>query len=104
MEPSLDRFSQGYTPKEPDEVGSCEACSGTVYDYELIECNTCDAQIHKGCSEECDGCGMMGCKSCLKENDEGLLLCENCRPEEEIESEQQVTLVDVVRAATEKLS
>jgi len=102
MSANLDRFACGVTPKVPDEVGSCEACSGAMYDYELTRCGSCDARIHIGCSQECDGCGTMGCKICLKENDEGLLLCENCRPKPEVESEP--TLVDVVRSATEKLS
>lgn len=101
MSTNLDRFNCGVTPKEPVEVGCCEACSGVIYNYELMKCGLCDARIHGGCSEECDGCGMLGCKSCLKENDEGLLLCEECNPKE---VEQQVTLVGMVRAATEKLS
>lgn len=104
---NLDRFSCGVTTKAPDEVGICRACGGTIYDYEFRQCDSCEAQIHHGCTKECDECGHLGCKACLKENEEGLLLCEVCRQEqeqEETESEQPVTLVGVVRAATEKLS
>jgi len=103
MSCNLDRFSCGYTPKIPVEVGSCEACGGVIYDYELEKCGSCDSRIHHGCAEVCDVCGHVACKLCVKEDpDEGLLLCEACRPEPE--SERQVTLVDFVRAATEKLS
>jgi len=103
MSANLDRFSCGYTPKIPVEVGSCEACGGVVYDYELDKCESCDLRIHHGCAEVCDVCGSTGCKGCVKEDpEEGLLLCEACRPEPE--NDRPATLVDVVRAATEKLS
>lgn len=77
---NLDRFCCGVAPKIPDEVGSCEVCGGTIYDYELMNCNVCGAKIHKGCAEVCDGCGFVGCKSCLTEID-GLLFCEVCKGE-----------------------
>ncbi|HUS74327.1 MAG TPA: hypothetical protein VMY06_14800 [Sedimentisphaerales bacterium] len=101
---NLDRFACGYTPKIPVEVGSCEACGGVIYDYELEKCESCDTRIHKGCVEFCDVCSSPGCKCCIKEDpdDDGLLKCEACRPEPE--NDRPATLVDVGRAATEKLS
>ncbi|MCJ7777780.1 MAG: hypothetical protein MUP16_05650 [Sedimentisphaerales bacterium] len=89
MSANLDRFSCGVTPKIPDEVGSCEVCGGTIYDYELINCSVCDAKIHIGCAEECDGCGRVGCKLCLKENEEGLLHCETCKEKTNADSNSQ---------------
>jgi len=103
MSTNLDRFSQGVTPKEPDEVGCCAACSGTMYDYDLIECDICGSRIHQSCIEVCDGCGRVGCKCnvCLVEID-GLLYCEECKPKPE--REQPLTLVQAVMALTEKPS
>ena len=103
MSVNLDRFSQGYTPKVPDEVGSCEACGGVIYDYEFAKCQACDAQIHTGCIKKCDICGRKGCTICLHEYPEdGWLYCEECNPEPK--RERPVTFVEVVRVATEKLS
>lgn len=101
MSTNLDRFHNA-TPEAPIEVGTCRACSGTIYDYELMRCGGCEEEIHKSCAETCDECGHDGCKACLTETEDGLLLCEACKPEPE--SEKPVTLVDVVRAATEKMS
>jgi len=86
MSANLDRFSCGFTPAIPDEVGYCAACGGMMYDYEAIKCPACDADIHQSCIENCEGngdkegklCGQVGCRACLNENEEGLLLCENC--------------------------
>lgn len=88
-EPSYDGFSRGVTPKVPDEVGDCAACGGKMYDYEVIKCLACDAEIHQGCIETCDGelCGQIGCRACLTENEEGLLLCEECKYNEEIKKQ-----------------
>jgi len=100
---NLDRFACGYNPTTPDEVGDCNACGSMIYDYELDKCESCDLRIHHGCAEVCDICGCVGCKGCVKEDPEdGLLYCEACRPEPE--SDRPATLVEVVRAATEKLS
>jgi len=89
MSSNLDRFSCGVTPKIPDEVGSCEVCGGTIYDYELMNCSVCDAKIHKGCTEVCDGCGFVGCKNCLTEID-GLLFCEDCKEKANADSNFQI--------------
>lgn len=85
MQPSYDRFSCGVNPKMPIEVGDCAACGGMMYDYEVIKCLACDAEIHQGCIEACEGegCGEIGCKACLMETDEGLLLCEECKNNEQ---------------------
>lgn len=65
MSANLDRFSCGVTPRAPDEVGVCKACSGTIYDYELMKCDTCDAQIHQKCQVECKMCHHVGCMCCM---------------------------------------
>ena len=83
MAASLDRFSCGVTLTVPDEVGDCKACGSQIYDYELDKCESCDARIHHSCMAECDECGEIGCKACLIENEEGLLLCEECKNKEE---------------------
>ena len=80
MSANLDRFSFGYTPREPVEVGDCEACGYVIYDYELIHCSMCDVKIHQSCESKCDKCSSRGCKGengCLIEI-EGLLFCLSC--------------------------
>ena len=80
MSVNLDRFSCGYSPREPVEVSDCEACGYVIYDYELIHCSACDAKIHQGCESRCDMCGRKGCKGengCLIEID-GLRYCLSC--------------------------
>lgn len=80
MSANLDRFRSGYILREPDEVGSCDACGYTIYDYELIHCSMCDAKIHQSCESRCDKCHSRGCKGengCLIEVD-GILFCLSC--------------------------
>jgi hypothetical protein len=97
MEPSYDRFRGGVMPRIPDEVGYCAGCGGMMYDYEMIECPVCEKKIHQSCLETCDGCGEHGCKSCLKENDEGLLLCEDCLAADKLAKSQSGLTKAVMR-------
>ena len=60
------------------EVGECEACDNTMYDYEQTQCGTCEAKIHKDCQKKCDYCGNPGCAVCLKDEN-GLLICSICQ-------------------------
>ena len=78
----MDRFAMPDGHTEPKEAGSCEACGGVTYDYELITCPSCESPIHKGCQQPCKGCGLHGCSICLAEI--GLMewMCENCILEE----------------------
>ena len=80
MSVNLDRFSCGYTPKPAIEVGICQACDDTIYDYEKIRCSCCDSTIHQRCESRCETCGSRGCKGefgCLIDID-GLLFCLSC--------------------------
>ena len=103
VNPADIREAEIYGTPSAKEVGTCEACSGVIYDYELDKCKnpSCEKRIHHGCADSCDECSGFGCKACLKEID-GLLYCEGCKTE--TESERPVTFVEVDRAATEKLS
>jgi hypothetical protein len=99
MEPSYDRFSCGVTPRTPSEVGNCAGCGGTMYDYEVIKCGACEAQVHEGCIEVCEGegCGQIGCRACLTENDEGLLMCEDCLAADKLAKSQSGLTKAVMR-------
>lgn len=80
MNPTLDRFSTGVTPREPVEIGTCEGCGGVMYDYELRRCGACDSQVHEGCLAHCEICERTGCRACLTQDpDTGERRCqENC--------------------------
>ena len=51
--------------KVPVLAGSCEACSGDMYEYERTECGDCTRIVHTGCIVECIECGHEGCKKCM---------------------------------------
>jgi len=89
MSANLDRFSCGATPSEPIEVGECPGCGNIMLDYEVTMCPTCDSKVCEKCIETCDGegCEQIGCRVCFTENEEGLLLCEECKNKEESEAE-----------------
>ena len=77
--PNLDRFS-GVEPKEPIEVGDCDACSDMMDAYEKVKCEMCDASIHQECCKHCDYCGKPGCGVCMKlETDTLLYICCQCQ-------------------------
>ena len=79
MEPSYDRFSCGVNPKVPIEVGDCPGCDDMMYDFEVTICPGCGTKVCKKCIETCENCHQIGCRVCLTENEEGLLLCEECK-------------------------
>jgi len=54
-----------------NEVGYCEACGGTIYDYEVVTCE-CGRLIHGSCSLKCKHCERPGCKFCLIKDEETL--------------------------------
>lgn len=87
---NYDRFSIGVTPTMPEEVGTCGACSGVMYDYELRQCPACGDQVHRGCLHKCDHCAKIGCKSCLEPDTEGNFYCDPSCMWEEYKERQQV--------------
>ena len=80
MTANLNRFNCGFTPSVPEEVGDCQACGATIYDYDLRTCDACGAHVHRDCIEKCEICGADGCRACLIEDPEtGERRCEeNC--------------------------
>ncbi len=75
----MDRFVTPDGSSEANEVGSCEACGGVVYDYESTSCPSCQSHIHTGCKKKCSVCGSQGCRTCLAQDpDSQDWICENC--------------------------
>lgn len=62
----LEHFGGGYPLFEPETVGTCQACSGDIFDYEFAACEDC-GEVHKGCKVECANpeCSHEGCKKCM---------------------------------------
>ena len=81
MSANLDRFSVGFTPQTAVEMGICKACGDIIYDYESTKCNLCEESIHEECAAKCEVCDIKGCKSCLKDDWDGVLVCEECQLE-----------------------
>ncbi len=75
----LEHFGTPCKLTEPNIVGSCEACGGEIYDYELAECTSCGKEIHRDCEVRCITCDGQGCKGCLIKDSETLeYFCEEC--------------------------
>jgi hypothetical protein len=88
----MDRFEQVHFERVPLDVGDCEACNGTMYDYQEKDnsydlqatmCQMCEAKIHQVCQKRCDHCGKPGCAVCMKEED-GLWICTACEEKREV--------------------
>jgi hypothetical protein len=75
------RLENTAAPRWPTEVGDCEACGGTVYDYEAAHCPSCGRFVHRGCLKVCavNSCTAAGCARCMIQDAE---TCEYlCGPE-----------------------
>jgi len=77
MSERLEQFGTPCSQPEPETVGSCGACGGDIYDYELAECD-CGKTIHDRCILICETCGIEGCRKCLTEID-NYFYCEECK-------------------------
>ncbi len=68
----LEHFGTPCELPEPDIVGTCEACGGDIYDYELGQCDKCGTDVHTDCLVKCVKCAEEGCKKCMLEDKEML--------------------------------
>ena len=55
-----------------NEIGSCPACGGVMYDYEAAVCDDCGNTVHADCLEICENCGHIACRKCMKQDKDTL--------------------------------
>ncbi len=66
-----------------DYAGSCAACGGQMYQYEVVACPACGAEVHRGCLVNCAHCNTQGCKDCMIQDEATLeYFCDTAGPED----------------------